>query len=347
MFLCVFVAGMAACKEATKTMQQHITGRMNELLVVAEKKYWNGAVGDTLRAFFQQDVAGLPQSEPVFDMLNLPVEFFDRNLKNHRNVLEITISPSVDSTSVEYYDSPWAKSQKLIRIRVHDEDEFFKVFRENKLKFMGIYAKAEQDRLVSIYRRTPDVAIYNLFKNKYHILLSAPSGYYVNKDTTGFVWFSSETPRDSKGIVFFTEPYEHEGQFNHAVMVDRVNEMLEKFIPGPLDGNVREMDGPQGRKKVKIRSFMAIDTEIPYSIIPYKYNGHYAILLRGLWTVTNDFMAGPFVLNAVLDEERGRVIYMMGYVYNPNNEKRNMMKQVEAVMNTMNFDYRDKDEQEK
>ena len=336
---------MGACKEASQGLQQHITGRMNELLVVAEKVYWNGAVGDTLRAFFKQDVAGLPQSEPAFDMLNLPAEFFDRNLKNHRNVLEITISPSVDSTVVEYYDSPWAKSQKLIRVRVHDEQEFFRVFSENKLRFMGVYAKAEQDRLVSVYRRTADVAIFNLFKKKYHILLSAPTGYYVNKDTTGFVWFSSETPKDSKGVVFFTDKYEHESQFNDVVMIDRVNEMLERFIPGPLDGNVREVSSPQGRKKVTIRSFMAIDTEVPYSVIPYKYNGHYAMLIRGLWTVTNDFMAGPFVLNAVLDEDRGRVIYMMGYVYNPNNEKRNMMKQVEAVMNTMIFDYRDKNEE--
>ena len=228
-----------------------------------------------------------------------------------------------------------------MRIRVSDEKEFYRVFDENKLKIMGIYAKAEQDRLVAVYRRTADVAIYNLFKNKYHILLSAPSGYYVNKDTTGFVWFSSETPRDSKGVVFFTDDYEHESQFNDVVMIDRVNAMLEKFIPGPLDGNVREVSGPQGRKKITIRSFMAVDTSVPYSVIPYKYNGHYAVLIRGLWTVTNDFMAGPFVLNAVLDEERGRIIYMMGYVYYPNNEKRNMMKQVEAVMNTMTFDYRD------
>ena len=341
MFACVLIAGMGACKEASKGLQQHITGRMNELLVVAEKNYWNGPVGDTIRAFFGQDVAGLPQAEPAFDMLNLPAQFFDKNLKNHRNVLEVTISPAVDSTVVEYYDSPWAKTQKFVRIRVSDEKEFYRVFDENKLKIMGIYAKAEQDRLVAVYRRTADVAIYNLFKNKYHILLSAPSGYYVNKDTTGFVWLSSETSRDSKGVVFFTDDYEHESQFNDVVMIDRVNEMLEKFIPGPLDGNVREVSGPQGRKKITIRSFMAVDTSVPYSVIPYKYNGHYAVLIRGLWTVTNDFMAGPFVLNAVLDEERGRIIYMMGYVYYPNNEKRNMMKQVEAVMNTMTFDYRD------
>ena len=50
------------------------------------------------------------------------------------------------------------------------------------------------------------------------------------------------------------------------------------------------------------------------------------------------------MLNVVLDETAGRVIYMMGYVYKPNEEKRNMMQQVEAVMNTMVFDFQDEND---
>ena len=345
-FACV--AGMVACKNTGTGLQQSITGRMNEILVVAEKGVWDGALGDTIRAFFGQDVDGLPQSEPVFDLLNLPHEFFDRNLKSHRNVLDVVISPSADSTTVLFYDSPWAKTQKVISLKARSVEDAIEAFEAYKYTFMGVYSGAERDRLVSIYRRTADPAIYSLFRDKYHLLLSAPTGYYVNKDTAGFVWFSSETVRDSKGVAFFMDEYEHESQFNHVVIVDRVNEMLEKYIPGPLDGNVREVEGPDGKtRKVKVRSYMAIDTEIPYSVTPYTYNGHYAIFLRGLWTVTNDFMAGPFALNVVLDEERGRVIYMMGYVYYPNNDKRNMMKQVEGVMNTMVIDYEEKEDKTK
>ena len=113
------------------------------------------------------------------------------------------------------------------------------------------------------------------------------------------------------------------------IIVDRVNEELEKFIPGPRNG-----------------SYMALDTEIPYTFVQYKYNGHYAVSVRGLWTVVNDFMAGPFVLNVVLDEEHQRVIYMMGYVYYPNEEKRDMLKQVEAILNTMVIDFKEKEQQQ-
>ena len=60
---------------------------------------------------------------------------------------------------------------------------------------------------------------------------------------------------------------------------------------------------------------------------------------RGLWTAENDFMGGPFVLNVVLDEKNSRIIYMMGYVYAPDGKKRNMLRQVESIVNSMKIDF--------
>lgn len=52
------------------------------------------------------------------------------------------------------------------------------------------------------YKKKPDSEIYRLFKDKYHLYLSCPSGYLINKDTTDFVWISRETRVDSRGIIF-------------------------------------------------------------------------------------------------------------------------------------------------
>jgi len=56
---------------------------------------------------------------------------------------------------------------------------------------------------------------------------------------------------------------------------------------------------------------MALDMEVPYTAVQYKYNGHYAVLFRGLWMVENDFMAGPYEVDVGVDEEYQRVGYMM------------------------------------
>lgn len=50
---------------------------------------------------------------------------------------------------------------------------------------------------------------------------------------------------------------------------------------------------------------------------------------------------GPFVLNVILDQENNRVLYMMGYIYAPDDKKRNMLRQVEAILFTAGLDYKE------
>ena len=72
----------------------------------------------------------------------------------------------------------------------------------------------------------------------------------------------------------------------------------------------------------------------------YNYQGaYYAVMIRGLWNVQNDFMGGPYVINTILDEEHNRIIYMMAYVYAPEGKKRNILRQVENILYTVDIDY--------
>jgi len=54
--------------------------------------------------------------------------------------------------------------------------------------------------------------------------------------------------------------------------------------------------------------------------------------IRGLWRVENAFMGGPFVSLSTVDETRNRVVTVEGFVYAPKADKRNLMRQVEAVV---------------
>lgn len=46
----------------------------------------------------------------------------------------------------------------------------------------------------------------------------------INKDTNNFVWISSETRSDSKGIIFFEEPYTDQSQLDTTLYWTWVNE---------------------------------------------------------------------------------------------------------------------------
>ena len=334
LLLVVLFLGTAffSCKEQGigGSATQSVTGATNELLVIMPKARWESPMGDTIRAFFGQSQMGLPQAEPMFDMINLPLSNFDRSVKAHRNVLMVSLSNEVDSATLVYSDSPWARTQKVFKITAPSVEAFNELFRENKDLMMNVYLKAERDRLISIYKKTPNEKVFRFFRDKYDILLYCPGGYNINKDTADFVWSSYETNVDSRGFIFFQKPYEHESQLNYQVILDQVNEEIGKYIPGPLDS-----------------TWMALDMRTPMSVANYQYDGgHYAMLIRGLWQVENDYMGGPFVLNVVLDEQRNRILYMMAYVYAPDGEKRNLIRQVESIIFSMNIDFSQENKKE-
>lgn len=323
---------ISSCKETgSNSMLQSVSGSTNELMVVMPKGLWEGTIGDTVKQFFAQPQVGLPQGEPIFDIINLPPPNFTKSARAHRNVLLVTITNNVDTASMVHFDSPWARTQKIFKITAPDEASFYKIFDKEKAKMMGIYLKAERDRLISVYKKTADNEIFQAFKKKFDLLLYCPGGYKINKDTNDFIWLSAETRRDGKGVICFEEPYIHESQLNDMLIVDRVNEELKKYIPGPLDS-----------------TWMALDLKVPMTVNSHDYaNKHYAILIRGLWTVVNDFMGGPFVLNVVLDQQKNRVIYMLGYVYAPEDSKRNRIRQVESILYSMKLDDSKEENKEK
>lgn len=325
-------SGLISCKEGggRKAALQAVTGSVNEILVITPKVRWDGPIGDSIRAYFGQPQMGLPQGEPVFDLISLPMSNFDKTVKAHRNVLIVSLKSSVDTASITYSDSPWARSQKVFRIVAPTEEAFYKVFDANKEKIMRVFLAAERDRLIDIYKSTPNTKVFDTLRNEYDILLYCPGGYNINKDTADFVWASYETRVDSRGFIFFEEPYESVSQLEYQVILDEVNEKLKQFIPGPLDS-----------------TWMALDMVTPMTAANYQYAGkHYAWLIKGLWQVENDYMGGPFVLNVVLDQKNNRVLYMMGYVYAPDGKKRNLLRQVESIVYSMNIDLPEEEEKE-
>ena len=59
----------------------------------------------------------------------------------------------------------------------------------------------------------------------------------------------------------------------------------------------------------------------------------YAAELRGLWKMENGIsMGGPFVSITTLDEKRNKVVTVEGFVFAAGLEKRNYLRQVEAIV---------------
>lgn len=305
------------CKEGEKVLPG-IVGAPNEILVVTSDKVWNTPMGDTVKNYFSEPLFGLPQEEAKFKVLHIQPSNFERHLGKHRNVIQIQVGSNIDSAQLLYQNGLKASGQEYFLLQAKDSASFIKLFTQKKKQIEDMILSAEQNRLLDGFKRFPAKKVVELFKSKYDIEINLPKGFNLNKEADNFIWTSLETKEYSQGLIFFQDSLEDFTQFNTQIVIDRVNEVLKEQIPGPVDS-----------------TWMTLDMEFPYSAWPTMINNNYTIQMRGLWDVENDFMAGPYVLNAILDKPNNRVIYAMGYVYYPIEAKRNMVRRLEAIINSI------------
>jgi hypothetical protein len=77
--------------------------------------------------------------------------------------------------------------------------------------------------------------------------------------------------------------------------------------------------------------------EYPPKITETSLSDKYATKLIGLWNIEGALMGGPFVTYAFLNTEGNRVYYLHGFVFAPGKDKRNYLRQVEAIIRSARY----------
>ncbi|MBI9057716.1 DUF4837 family protein [Labilibaculum sp. DW002] len=318
--LCLFVvASMSSCKKTTKGLRPVVTGKSGEVLVLINDALYEGSVGDSLKSVLNDTQIGLPQSEPLFDILHLSHNAFSSMFKTHRSILDIRVSSKVTESKISVKDAVYAKSQSFMKIEAKNNKEMIKMLTENRNKIIAYFHLGERNRKLKVFKKNTVQEVFDKLKAKYDFTLTFPSGYTINKEEGDFLWISKETPTTSQGMFIYTYDYISEDSFTKDAVVKKRNILLGNFVPGPLEG-----------------SYMTTEKGYPISNRYFEFMGNYASETRGLWKVENDFMGGPFLNITFLDKKNNKVVCLDSYVYYPNHNKRELLRELEAVMYSYN-----------
>ena len=90
----VFVSILTSCGDQKPGEITRSSGKTAEMLVATNSETrWKGAVGNSIRDFFNQEYEFLPQVEPLFEMAHLPISNLLENkmFKVHHNILIVEI----------------------------------------------------------------------------------------------------------------------------------------------------------------------------------------------------------------------------------------------------------------
>lgn len=84
-------------------------------------------------------------------------------------------------------------------------------------------------------------------------------------------------------------------------------------------------------------SYITTEYSVPPQIKTIKFGTHFSKSIHGLWRMEKDFMGGPMATYFVLNETKGIIYCISGYVYAPQFKKREYYREVEAIIRTMRF----------
>ncbi len=314
LWMVILAVSLGACNDQTN-MRKKITGKAGELVVVVPDPTWEGATGKNFREIMAQPQLGLPQDEPIFDLINVPPSAFKEIFRTSRNIVRIKISTTIDTSEVKFRKDIWAWPQAVVDINASSTEEFNQLLKKNSDRIVAFMLKAERDRLQMNYRNYHDKAAKNIIKDKFNIQLNVPPGFKVTKQEKDFVWVRYETPDISQGIMIHSFPYQSDSTFTQQFLLNKRDSILKANVAGPAKG-----------------SYMTTERQLPPVFNVFQFKKNYASEMRGLWRVEGDFMGGPYINLTVLDAANNRIVMLDGYVYAPRFDKRNLLRQVEAMM---------------
>ncbi|NCC73446.1 MAG: DUF4837 family protein [Sphingobacteriia bacterium] len=297
------------------------TGKTNEIVAVTNSEtLWKGRVGSEISGFFGNYQEGLPQPEKIFDLAHVPESGFSQMFKTHHNIFILDINPKFLSPVIETREDFWAKPQRVIKMTVADEKTFFTEFELRKEAFMDLFNSNERRRAALAFGTIRDVNIQNQLKSTFDIDLMIPKSFMVAAIDDDFVWLRREAQNFSQGLLVYCYPYTDTLAFEPDQIINLRNHYTKAKVLGPLDG-----------------SFMKVSMVEPPIARRINFNDNFAVEMRGLWELEGDFMGGPFINYTLVDQRKNRVVTIDGYVYHPNKEKKDLLRQLEALIFTLSF----------
>jgi len=317
----------ASCENNPNNSLPGYSGNPGEIIVVVKKSYWSSSVGDSIRALLGGPLYGLPQPEPTFGLNDIDPAQFNRLFNSHRNLLTITINPTVAKSEVRTDKSRWSKGQIVVEIVAHDLPSFFELFAESKGQILAAFRREELKRIIEKNSKFGERQIAEKIKKEHGISLTLQKDIEVATEASDFVWLRLERERQagpyqhqiSQGLLIYHYPYTDTSAFDDDKIMAYKDSITKKHLPGPSDGSYMAIS----------RRYIAPITET------FEFRGAYAKEMKGLWRMENDFMGGPFTLLSVYDEKLNRIVVVEGYVYAPQFDKREYLREVEAMIKSL------------
>lgn len=319
---------ISSCSVSDQNIKPGFTGASGELLIVCPDEWWNAELGDSLRSWLQPYYPMLPQAEAMFSLVQYKEDEVNDLLKKHRNILHISPKKQGEAAGFKLLKSQYSKDQMYYHLLCSNSSEALEILEERYGSLISQVRKEERKRITARYSKYRWDGADEILQKNFDLKMTIPQGFEVTVEKDSFVRLKRERQKKlggtthyiSDNIVVYQYPYTQDSAFAQPYLLQARNTILGANVPGPVDS-----------------SFMSTQTFFEPTVEELNFNGKYATELRGLWRTTRSFLGGPFVSLSMISPNGENVITVEGFLLAPKFDKREFMKELEAIVYSARF----------
>lgn len=318
--LVVMLIMMSSCRHKTgntgfKT-ENFSTGKAGEMILAIDSAYWSPAAITAIYKVLNQPQPAINQIEPMFDVIQCSNADYRASFMRHRNIVQFDYNPDYAANSFEIDKNPFTNPQIVVKIRGNQQDSCLALFLSHQDEIVRAMYNNDIARLQNAHRKLNESVIEKKIKEKFGITMTVPSGYFIGREEEDFLWLCFRTPKNDRFVMIYRSPlYE----LTPENIVEERNRITKAYVQGAVAGAypiVANLEGYPLSQKIRIRY-------------------HEGVELRGLWESVRDKMGGPFYSFTQVAPDSASVITIDGFVYAPQEKKRDYLREVEAVVKSI------------
>ena len=314
--LCIAaISVMTSCKKAfTVKVDNASVGIASEVLVIMDKAAWPQEIQDSVRKLLSVPQPCLNQDEPMFDVLLLDEQFFQADKQRHYNIVRFEVTQD-DSATCDISKGIYANPQVYIEVRGKEVYDCLRCFVEMQEEIRNALYENDIKKIEAAYETILNVELQRRIKDKFGILLTVPKDYSVAREGEDFLWIAYRTAVNDRFVMIYRSD---STVITKESMINDRNHFCRKFIEGEKESVhpvVTRLAGFPDARPMQLGSKIGME-------------------MRGLWETENDYMGGPFYHFSYVNAQN-KCISVDGFVYAPNEPKRDYLRQVEAIVKSV------------
>lgn len=322
-------------------------GATGEIILIMDTAKWRTPLGEEIRNIFYAPLPGLLRPEPRFQVRKVHATQVNDLLQTHKNIIYLaSFEGSSKATQrlrnmfseksrAQIREKPeqffqeredvYARGQKVLYLFGENDAALIANLERSHVRLRDIFERVERERLLkSTYKERTQDGVEAEVKKKHGATFGVPFDYDLVKNKTfkkgqeGFAHIRrlDNTLNIDRNLFMAYKPYVSEQQLEPFELIAWRDSICKQ--------NIFDIDRPE----IYVKTEMTVPADPKFKQEDFK--GHYALEMRGSWRFNVQTGGGPFIGYVVVDEKRGRLYYIEGFVYAPGRDKRELVRELET-----------------